>query len=132
MDLSAGMLTVAARSLGGRVAQADLRALPIQGGRLDGIWCSAALLHVSDEDTAQVLQEFRRTLKPSGSLALVTALGDGARLEAVPYAPDEQRWFVYRRADRLRQQMREAGFSTPIEDEIAGNREWATFLTSAV
>ena len=67
-----------------------------------------------------------------GSLALVTALGDGARLEAVPYAPDEQRWFVYRRADRLRQQMREAGFSTPIEDEIAGNREWATFLTSAV
>jgi SAM-dependent methyltransferase len=132
MDLSAGMLAIAARSLGGRIAQADLRALPIREGRLDGIWCSAALLHVPEEDTAQVLRGFKRTLKPSGSLALVTASGDGARLEAVPYAPDEQRWFVYRRADRLRQQMREAGFSAPIEDEIAGNREWATFLTSAV
>jgi SAM-dependent methyltransferase len=132
MDLSAGMLSAAARSLGGRVAQADLRALPIRSGRLDGIWCSAALLHVPEEDTAQVLQGFRRTLSPSGSLALVTALGEGARFEAVPYAQDERRWFIYRRADRLRQQLRDAGFIVRIDAEVAGNREWATLLASAV
>jgi SAM-dependent methyltransferase len=132
MDLSAGMLAIAARSLGGQIAQADVRAPPIREGRLDGIWCAAALLHVPEEDTAQVLREFRRTLKPSGSLALVTAVGDGARLESVPYAPDEKRWFIYRGADRLRLQMREAGFSAPIDNRITGNREWVTLLASAV
>ena len=126
MDLSAGMLSVAARSLGGRVAQADLRALPIRSGRLDGIWCSAALLHVPERTPPVCCREFRRALRSSGSLALVTALGDGARFEAVPYAPDERRWFVYRRTDRLRQQLREAGFDTRIEGEVAGNREWVT------
>lgn len=132
MDLSTGMLTVAARCLGGRVAQADLRALPIRGASLDGIWCSAALLHVPDDDTTRVLKEFRRTLRPSGSIALITALGHGPQFEAVPYAPDEQRWFVYRDADQLRQQVSEAGFSTRATERVAGNREWATLLASAV
>ena len=132
MDLSAGMLKVAAQSLGDRVAQADLRALPIQSGRLDGIWCSAALIHVPEGDTTHVLKEFRRTLRGSGSVALITALGDGPRFEAVSYAPDERRWFVYRRADRLKQQLSEAGFSTRSMREVAGNRRWATFLASAV
>jgi SAM-dependent methyltransferase len=132
MDLSTGMVTIAAEALGGRVAQADLRALPIDRGRLDGIWCSAALLHVPEDGTAQVLQGFRRALKPSGSLALVTASGDGQRLEDVPYAPDERRWFVYRRADRLSRQLREAGFSTRIEDQLASNRDWVIVLAAAV
>ena len=101
MDLSASMLAIAAGSLGGSVAQADLRALPIGSGSLDGIWCCAALLHVPEGDTPRVLQGLRRALKPDGSLALVTALGDGHRLELVPYAPGERRWFAYRRADRL-------------------------------
>jgi SAM-dependent methyltransferase len=132
MDLSAGMLEVAARSLAGRVAQADLRALPIAAGCLDGIWCSAALLHVPDDDTARVLQEFRRTLRRSGTLALVTAVGDSSRFEAVPYARGEERWFVYRDTDRLRQQLSEAGFIVQIEREVAGNRRWMTLLASAV
>jgi SAM-dependent methyltransferase len=132
MDLSTGMLTIAARSLRGRVAQADLRALPIQSGRLDGIWCSAALLHVPEEDTARVLRQFRVALRPSGSLALVTALGEAARLEPVPYAPEQRRWFIYRRADRLRQQLREAGFGIRVEEHVTSNREWVTVLAGAV
>jgi len=132
MDLSIGMVEIARESLGGRVAQADLRALPIDRARLDGIWCSAALLHVPEDGTAHVLQGFRRALKSSGSLALVTASGDGQRLEDVPYADDEQRWFVYRRADRLSRQLREAGFSIRIEDRLASNREWLIVLAGAV
>jgi SAM-dependent methyltransferase len=53
MDLSAGMLAIAARRLDGRVTQADLRRLPLVSGRLDGIWCVAALLHVPEDDTDQ-------------------------------------------------------------------------------
>jgi hypothetical protein len=40
------------------------------------------------------LGEIRCVLRPGGHCARVTALGDGARLEAVPYAPAGS-WFVY-------------------------------------
>jgi SAM-dependent methyltransferase len=132
MDLSASMLAIAARSLGGSVAQADLRALPTGSGSLDGIWCCAALLHVPELDTPRVLQGFRRALKPGGSLALVTALGDGHRLEPVPYAPGERRWFAYRDADRLGRQLRDAGFRLQVDDVVRSNREWITVLAEAI
>ncbi|HVD71013.1 MAG TPA: hypothetical protein VNG34_09175, partial [Actinomycetota bacterium] len=83
-------------------------------------------------DTPRVLHGFRRVLKPDGSLALVTALGEGHRLEDVPYAPGEQRWFAYRRADRLGRQLREAGFRLLIDDVVTTNREWLTVLAEAV
>ena len=95
------MLALAARVLPGLVAQGDLRCLPLAAGSLDGIWCCASLLHVPHEQTGAVLGEMRRVLRRGGHLALVTALGHGARLEAVPYAPDRQRWFFYREAAQL-------------------------------
>ena len=95
LDLSAGMLAVAARSLPSRVVQGDMRSLPIGSHRLDGIWSVASLLHVPECDTFKVLSEFRRTLRSSGLLALVTALGEGESFEEVPYAPNEERWFAY-------------------------------------
>jgi SAM-dependent methyltransferase len=132
MDLSASMLAIAAGSLGGAVAQADLRALPIGSGSIDGIWCCAALLHVPEADTPRVLQGFRRALKPDGTLALITALGDGHQLEPVPYAPGERRWFAYRRVDRFGRQLHEAGFRLRVDDVVSTNREWITVLAEAV
>ncbi len=132
MDISLGMLAVAAERLSGRLAQADLRALPIASGRLDGIWCAAALLHIPEQDTDRVLSEFARTLRPSGVLALVTATGESSRFEEVPYAPDERRWFVYRSADRLREQLRLAGLAVRSESQVLGNRAWLTVLAERV
>lgn len=132
MDSSAGMLSIATGRMLGRLVQADLRALPIEDGRLDGIWCVAALLHVPERDTGRVVGEFRRTMRRFGNLALVTALGDSSRTEAVPYAPNEQRWFVYRRRDQLSEQVRKAGFTIEREDQIEGNRTWLTVLAKAV
>lgn len=101
LDLSIGMLSTATDRLAGQVVQGDLRALPMAQGVLDAVWSAACLLHVPERHTVQVLGEFRRVLRRSGTLALVTALGESARLEAVPYAPGEQRWFVYRDRARL-------------------------------
>lgn len=131
MDLSAGMLAVVSENLDGRVLQADLRALPIASEHIDGIWNVASLLHVPSADTRQVFREFRRVLKPSGSLVLVTAVGDSSRHEAVPYVADEFRWFVYRDPASLRARLKEAGFSIRIEEEIQGGRHWWTVLASA-
>ena len=132
VDLSAGMLAQAHQRLPGRLVQADLRALPLADGTLDGIWCSAALLHVPDDDTPTVLGEIGRVLRPGGWLALVTALGEGSRLEAVEYAPGQRRWFVYRSADRLRRQLLDAGLASEIETEVPSRRQWLTVLARLV
>jgi ubiquinone/menaquinone biosynthesis C-methylase UbiE len=96
VDLSAGMLRVAAERLDGHLIQADLRMLPLSSQCFDGIWNVASMLHIPERQTLSVLHEFRRVMKPSGSLGLVTALGDGTVHESVAYASDESRWFTYR------------------------------------
>jgi SAM-dependent methyltransferase len=131
LDLSAGMLEVAAQRLPGRLVQGDMRALPLASGQLDAIWSVASLLHVPQHDTMTVLLEFRRALADTGTLALITALGDGDVIEAVPYAPDEYRWFVYRNRHRLVQQVRNAGFSVDYEGQVDGSRLWSTVLASS-
>lgn len=130
-DRSAGMLAIAARSLPGRVVQADLRCLPFAGASLDGIWCCAALLHVPHDDTAAALSEMRRVLRRPGYLALITAMGAGARLEPVPYAPGEQRWFFYRQAAGLRGQLLAAGLRVAWLAEETTHRHWLKVLASA-
>jgi SAM-dependent methyltransferase len=132
IDLSEGMLEVAAEHLNGHLVQADLRALPIASGQLDGIWNVASLLHIPDRDTMTVLSEFKRVLKPSGSLVFVTALGDASRHESVPYASDESRWFVYRSPVTLKHQMVEVGFAIKRAQEVQGSRRWWTVSASSV
>ena len=132
MDISAGMLAVASERLDGRIAQADLRDLPIGSGLLDGIWNVASLLHVPDDDTHRVLDEFRRVTKPSGSLVLVTALGGATRHEPVPYATEESRWFVYRDQTALSEQLEGSGFRIVSEELIGGSRSWWAVLARSI
>ena len=131
MDLSTGMLDVASARLPGRVVQGDLRSLPFVTGHFDAIWNVASLLHVAERDTSKVLREFRRTLRDDGTLALITALGEGEEFEAVPYASGEQRWFVYRDQNTLFEQVTDAGFRIDVEGQVQGNRLWSTVLASS-
>jgi SAM-dependent methyltransferase len=131
IDRSAGMLAHAARALPGRVIRADLRRLPMASQSLDGIWCSAALLHVPHDRTMAALGEMRRILRPGGCLALVTAAGQGARLEPVPYAPNAQRWFFYRTAAELTEQISGARLHIVTMTEEIASRHWLKILACA-
>jgi ubiquinone/menaquinone biosynthesis C-methylase UbiE len=131
IDRSAGMLAIAARALPGRVARADLRCLPLAGQSLDGIWCCAALLHVPLDETVAVLGEMRRVLRRDGHLALVTALGPGARREPVPYAPGVHRWFFYREAVPLHEQLQAARLKVLSMTEDPTSRDWLKILACA-
>lgn len=128
VDRSAAMLAIAAASLDGRVARGDLRFLPLATGCLDGIWCCASLLHVPQDQTPAALAEMRRVLRLGGYLALVTALGEGTRLEPVPYAPDAERWYFYRPADELVAQLEAAGLVVLSASEEVTNRHWLKAL----
>jgi SAM-dependent methyltransferase len=132
IDRSAGMLAIAAGALPGRVMQADLRSLPVAGEALDGIWCCAALLHVPLHETMDVLAEMRRVLRHGGHLALVTALGQGARLEPVPYALGTQRWFFYRDGGQLNEQLRSARLRVLAMTRESASRDWLKVLARAI
>src|SRR6516162_1863774 len=122
IDRSAGMLAQAANLLPRRLAQADLRSLPLASGSLDGIWCAAALLHVPHDQTMAVLGEMHRVLRRDGRLALITAAGQGTRLEEVSYAPGIRRWFFYRDPGQLTEQLGHAAFSVSSVTEEATSR----------
>jgi ubiquinone/menaquinone biosynthesis C-methylase UbiE len=131
VDRSAGMLSVAAQRLAGRVVRGDLRRLPLAPAGLDGIWCCASLLHVPQDQTAAALAEMHRVLRPGGHLALITALGQGSGLEPVPFAPEVKRWYFYRQADQLTAQLPAAGLELLSVSEEVGNRHWLKALCVA-
>lgn len=128
VDRSGGMLAIAAGPLSGQVARGDLRRLPLAPAGLDGIWCCASLLHVPQDHTPAVLAGMRRVLRPGGYLALITALGQGAGLEPVPFAPDVRRWYFYRQADELVAQLSAAGLTVLSASEETTTRHWLKAL----
>jgi ubiquinone/menaquinone biosynthesis C-methylase UbiE len=127
VDVSWGMLTIASPKLNGRVLQADMRALPVGARSVDGVWAVASVLHVPASDTLGTLGEFERVLRRGGALALVTAVDDTTGFEPVPYAPGEQRWFVYRDGALLNEQLADVGFDVMYRSLVVGSRRWATF-----
>ena len=73
----------------------------------------------------------RRILRPGGCLALVTAAGQGTRLEPVPYAPGERRWFFYRKPSELNEQVRGARLQVVAMTEEPASRHWLKILACA-
>lgn len=94
VDLSAGMLRCARARLPGRLLQGRVEQLPLRTGSVDGIWSLHALLHVDDLPAA--LAEVARVLRPAGLAALTAAVGDGATVEPVSFAPAVSRRFLHR------------------------------------
>jgi len=52
------------------LVQAEMRHLPPQAGSVRGIWCRAALVHLSREAVQQALAEFARIVRSGGSLSI--------------------------------------------------------------
>lgn len=124
-DLSAEML--AARGVPALV-RADMLALPIAGGALDGIWCVAALLHIPRSSVPTALGEFARGLRRGGELVLAVAEGEGECWENVPYdvAGRDQlrRYYVLHGLDDLSAQLDVAGFDVYEHWRRVAHRQW--------
>lgn len=110
LDLSWGMLCEARRHYPGAYVQADMRFLPLAEG-IDGIWCNAALLHLSRSQARQAVAEFCRVLLPGGVLYLAVKEGDGEQERSDAYGEDAPRFFTYWQEDVLDDLIRESGFS---------------------
>lgn len=128
MDLSWGMLRAAREHYSGAYMQADMRRLPFSGG-VDGVWCNAALLHLSRADARHTLGEFHRVLKNNGILYLALKEGQGETQRSETYGPDAPRYFTYWQAEQLDATLQESGF-TALEGWIdeAPEQRWVCRL----
>lgn len=76
-DLSVEMVAVARREVPGVAFEvADLRALPLAGGSLDGAVCWYSLMYLAPDDRAAAYAELARVLRPGAPLALAFKAGD--------------------------------------------------------
>lgn len=91
LDLSEGMLREAATITRAPLIRSDLGALPLADGRLAGIWCNAALVHLSPVTMGLALHEFARATRPGGVLFASIGLGDGDEWHTGPSG--RRRWF---------------------------------------
>jgi SAM-dependent methyltransferase len=124
LDLSEGMLRTGGPQPVGLV-QADMRALPMRTGVLDGIWREAALLHLPRTLVPVTLGEFGRVLRAGGVLHLVVAEGDGEGYESDLYE-GRLRWFTRHREAGLRALLGDAGFVVDGVGRTSAFRDWLT------
>jgi|AntRauTorcE11898_2_1112593.scaffolds.fasta_scaffold04188_4 SAM-dependent methyltransferase len=103
--------------------QGDMRHLPIRDRAVDGIWCSAAFLHLPRSDAASTLAEFLRVLSPGDPLLLSAKAREPREQDAMELA--DGRRFTLWRADPLRRRIADAGFDP---EQVDDENEWHTFL----
>jgi len=110
-------------------SQADLRQVQrlLSQGLFDGIWASASLVHLTDDDASDVLRQFASLLRPQGKLYVcVNTVGQTGWLDE----PDGRRWYTIWDNEVFVRTVAGAGF---LIDEI--NRGsfievWATCTTA--
>ncbi|MBZ0295480.1 MAG: class I SAM-dependent methyltransferase [Anaerolineae bacterium] len=125
MDLSWGMLSQARSYVGGSVAQADMRVLPVASGRLDAVWLNASLLHLPRQDAPQALGEIYRVLQPEGLLYLSVKQGQG---EGYQYHLGK-RYYTFYESDELHSLVTSQGFQlVETWTRDAGDTTWLAVI----
>lgn len=92
-----------------RFLRGDMRTLPITPGAFEGLWSSAAFLHLPRSDAVPTLAGFHRALAPGGALLLSVMASETRDADAVE-VPDGRR-FTFWEEDPICDRLREAGFT---------------------
>jgi SAM-dependent methyltransferase len=128
-------MTRRARAKGVRVAVGDLRAVPLRGSALDGVWSSASLLHVPREEVPATLRSWVLCLRTGGILGLSTSLGEDEGWEKTPYDPTTyphdvplRRWYVHHDRAVLLNMLELAGVEILSTRERVSHRRWLMVL----
>jgi ubiquinone/menaquinone biosynthesis C-methylase UbiE len=114
LDLSLGMLCQAqATARPGkhaylRLAQADMRRLPIAAGRVDGCFVCASLLHLPRTQALSALLDFRRVLRTDGALYVGVKEGEGEQW--ITTQEGHERFFAYHQPEEIDRLIQAAGF----------------------
>ena len=113
IDLSSAMIDLARREHPDlRFEVGSMTDLPLADGSVAALLAFWSLIHVPDHAIPTVLGQFRRVLRPGGSLVLGFHVGDETRLKTQGYGGHPMKVNVHRRQpDRVATWLREAGFT---------------------
>lgn len=87
---------------------ADMRALPLRTGCLDGIWAAGSLMHLPKAATMDVLVTLCRCLRTGGVLAATVTYGTRSRILERGWIPG--RYFARWRKSEFARALRRAGW----------------------
>ncbi len=99
---------------------ADMRAMPIQAGSLDGIWAAASLMHLPKVVARDTLFTLRDCLRPGGLLAATVTYGARSQILKRGWIPG--RYFARWRKVELACALRHAGWRI-VSLRVVNNRE---------
>ena len=99
---------------------ADMSALPIRTGSLDGILVAASLIHLQKRTVISVLTALLHLVKPEGFVAATFTYGRNSRIKRTGRMPG--RHFARWRKDELGQALRRAGW-TVLSLRVVNNQE---------
>jgi len=71
IDLSKQMINYAKKNFKGKFKLMDFFDLKFKKNTFDGIWCSAALIHIAKDDLNKTLKSFFKILKENGVLGII-------------------------------------------------------------
>jgi len=100
--------------------RADLRALPIRAGSVDGIWAAASLIHLQKKTVTGVLAALRHLVKPEGFVAVTFTYGCNSRIKRTGWMPG--RYFARWRKEELARTLRRTGW-TVLSLRVVSNQE---------
>jgi len=88
----------------------DMLKLEFEAGYFDGIWCSAALLHLSKEDAKGAIGEIKRVLKKNGLLYLNLKEGEGEKHIIDERYKNAKKFYAYYTEDEIKALLSGFGF----------------------
>lgn len=103
-DLTRSFLDEARDNVDAPLVRGDMRSLPFESNRFDGVWACASLLHVPRADVPATLREFGRVLDEPGTL-VATLKREGTDRHAA-----DDRYFERYRTETVRELAADAGF----------------------
>ena len=123
------MLQVGSTSAGFQfpAVQGDFRELPFATQSFDGIWAVASIIHIPTNEVRNVLDEFKRILKPGGYIYISVIKGSGdEQIDMVKDVNDMfnrgWRYFVYYEQEGIEVILKEAGLKCITIWERPGKR----------
>lgn len=124
IDLSRGMLEVAKeRYPQGRFQLMDMANIAYPDNTFDGIVSNCSLFHIPTEMLPQVLESFKRVLKPDGKLLLILQEGNEQVMVEEPYRPGTY-LLNYFSSENIEKLLRKHGFRVDGFDREAALNEF--------
>ncbi len=119
LDFSRRQLELAGENVpGARRLQADMTALPLRDGSVDGITAYHAVFHVPRARHPDVYREFARVLRPGGSVLLTVGTGSHEGTRSNWLGSGHSMFWSTPGRDATLSQLRDAGFEVTWERTV--------------